>query len=432
MTSRFDPCNAPRCVPWRTKVALFFDSSLHVVLGTLAFGMGVFFLFGLLSLNTFRSPFFDGPFLTSRGEIVSIEGSSFYEGRARPGNEIVEYRYQYRVGGELLKGVAYGHGRSTDLKVGTPLKIEYRIERPDWSRIDGWSALETPDESRFDHWSMATHLSMTKTRIEGLIGPTFFSLVGGVLLVVGVRRGFKNVNLVVNGIVVEGRVIQEVRSNPSTRVRPLSRALYTFRTLHGTELTTQVNTLFGSSPRACETLVYDHREPQKAIRLHSLSKSVQRALTQPVQVERADVEAECIGDPSPSDEIDEINEVEKTVNSRPIESVKKVSLSSVLVKCLVLSCIGAAGAFEFDFLSIHFPDEVVLIGVKQLLAGVCMLAVGGLLTSTPLLSEKPSTQSLTKKRLFVTAIAAIAWVTGLVLTVAAVAGLLYWGYLQFN
>lgn len=399
-------------------MALFFDSAPYLVLGTLAFGVGVIFLFGLLSLNTFRSLLFDGPFLTTRGEIVSIEGSSFYVGRARPGNEIVEYRYRYRVGGELLKGVAYGRGRSTDLKVGTPLKIEYRIEKPDWSRVDDWST--------------ATHLSMAKTRLEDLAAPTLFSLVGGTLLVVGVRRGFKNVNLVVNGIVVEGRAIEEMRSNPSTRVRPSSRALYKFTTLHGTETTTHVNTLFDSGPRANETLVYDHREPQNAVRLRSLSKLVQKALTQPVRVERADVEAEVIRDPSPSDEIDEINKVEKIVNSRPIESVNKVSRNSVLVNCLVLSCIGAAGAFEFNLLSIHFPDEVVLIGVKQLLAGVCMLAVGDLLTLIPLLSEKPSTQLFTKERSFVKAIPAIALATGLVLTVAAVAGLFYWGYLQFK
>jgi hypothetical protein len=433
MTTSIDTQNAPRKTPWTVKVALFFDYGRLIALGLVAFVPGMYFLIALTSLNTFRVFFFEAPFSITHGEIAYVEGTSINIGRAYSSrsNEIFEYGYQYKVGGETLKGVAYDRGVPTDVKVGTQLKIEYRIEKPHWSRLHSWAKVEKPDWSSPGHWSTVeepdwsrhANFGMNMAPLEQSIAPAFFSLIGGILLYVGIRRGLRNVDLLTNGVVTWGKAAEE--TSPHTQ-NALYRS-YKFKTHQGVAITARVaNAWDRRAPRLRdnELLVYDYRRPQKAVSFRLLSKSVQKALTETAQVKSPTSMFESLG------KIGEIDEIEKIVISRP-KPEKSASFKSVPLNFCILACLAAVGVFEFNLLLLHFPDEVILIGVKQLTCGVVALGLGGLLISPPL-SGKPTPQPLVKARPIKKVFAALIIVAGSLLTVASMAGLLYVGYLEFS
>ncbi len=421
MATVFDPQQVPREMRLRVKAAAFFDFARLFVLGALAFGMGVWFLFGMLSLNTYRSLVFNGPFLTTQGEIIDVQETPFCAGRCSRGGHIFEYRYRYKVDGKTLSGTGYG-AESSDLKAGTRLKIEYRVEKPDWSRVDEWSK---------------PRLSMTVKPHDGLLAPAFFSLVGAVLLFVGLRRGFKNMALATHGVVVWGK------AETSTNTQGLLSRLYRFKTRAGIEVTARIAQVWRQqAPRLNdnEQLIYDQRNPQNAVSFRSVSRLVQNVCLEtapsggPVQP-RPLKELDPFKTSDPLQELEQIDAAHQALDQR---ATKKMPLKSVLANVVIVGCMAAVGVFEFQWLLRGRPDQDVLFFLLyQLIGGVITLVLGSSLIS--LFQQAPLPDSGSALREASTArmplakfVGGFAMVVGTVLTMSALAALLYVGYRAFN
>ncbi|RYF38323.1 MAG: hypothetical protein EOO25_17435 [Comamonadaceae bacterium] len=109
-----------------------------------------------------------------------------------------------------------------------------------------------------------------------------------------------------------------------------------------------------------------------------------------------------------------------------IAPARTSSLLSSLVSLAVFSVIAALGVYEFSVIRDHWPDLALEIAGKQLFIGVVLLPIGGLLNAVPLRGDSHAPPSVRG------AIGKLALVAGGILTIAALAGLLYVGAMELG
>lgn len=109
-----------------------------------------------------------------------------------------------------------------------------------------------------------------------------------------------------------------------------------------------------------------------------------------------------------------------------VAPVRTSSLHSSLVSMAVFCVIAALGVYEFNVIRDHWPDRALEIAGKQLFVGLVLLPIGSLLNTAPLRGDSRAPPPLRG------AIGKLTLVAGGILTIAALAGLLYVAAMEFG
>lgn len=244
----------PRYIAPRLKRGIFF-SSPFALFGLIFFVVGCIFpvVFGAQSDYKSLLYFSDSDPVAGATLVAAVPTSASSNKR-----RIVEYKYRYQVQGQLFDGSSYSE--RTGMAPGQQVQVQYVAGQPGLSRIPGMLA------APFEWWvGLATGV---------------LPLVGAGLLVAAFRVYGRNIALVTRGIVTTGAVLDKVLVRPGSKP-PLYRVRFRFKARDGREheasFTTSKVDRLGDEAR--EPLVYDPRDPSRAILLDTLPPEVRQQLT---------------------------------------------------------------------------------------------------------------------------------------------------------
>lgn len=252
MSYSFHSFDIPRQLPLSIKISL--------IMGNVFFVIGIiFFLVGTLSLVVFslmldfNSFGFGDNLQKTSGEILFVESTGSRENKVL----IYKFGYRYVVDEKSFNGVSFQTGQGM-LKPGDIATIEYEKAQPGLSRIEGMRMNEFPF---WVIWFL-------------FIFPT----IGLIFLLVAILGGIKNIRLITYGILTKGKVTGKEPTNTRINNKRVYKVFFEFKTQEGAMIKTSVNThhthLLEDEPE--EMLVYDGSNPEKAVLLDALGKSVRK------------------------------------------------------------------------------------------------------------------------------------------------------------
>lgn len=172
--------SAPRHVPWSLRVQVVL-SGVVPLLGWIILGVGVVLssLFLRISEPIFNDPF-AGRTHTLEGRLVKVEATA-----AKINDDTVQaVHFEYAIGDRSRLGVSYTTGAVPD--VGATVTVEYVRGQPTTARIRGMRTAMFP-------------------AVTGFV--LVFPAIGVLLLLLGVRQGWRRVGLLQNGVLARGRLV---------------------------------------------------------------------------------------------------------------------------------------------------------------------------------------------------------------------------------
>lgn len=241
----------PRLVPLLVRMHVIFGGGISQV-GWALLCVGSVVLRALVLNSDFPSwYYFSGELETAKGAIISSDATHVSEGGDGP--KIVAYRYSFRTpDGQEHEGVSYAAGQQ--LKLGTPVAVEYPKDNPAVSRIKGHRRALFPGF---------------------LVVFGILPLVGLCLVYAGLRRGLIAARLLANGNLAPGTL----KSKQPTNTRINNQTVYKFtfefladdgKTYQATARTHRVQRM-DSEPR--KRLLYDPLDPSRTVLFDNLPGS---------------------------------------------------------------------------------------------------------------------------------------------------------------
>jgi hypothetical protein len=235
----------PRGVPGGIRRKLLFGGAINQM-GWLFFGFGVLF-FWFLALNSeiWSYVLFSGQTGRATGLVTSVVDTRSSESRRR----IYAVDYAFSVAGTKHRGTSYTSVPSSD--AGAVVDIEYRKSSPQISRIRGMRRY------RFSAWAFVC---------------TIFPLVGLGLVVRGLRRGLRDIDVLARGRAAMGVLIAKEPNGVEVNNRSMYDLTFRFRTDDGAEHRGEVSALhtipIEDEPE--ERLLYDPRHPERIVVVDNL------------------------------------------------------------------------------------------------------------------------------------------------------------------
>ncbi|MFN7996264.1 MAG: hypothetical protein U0Q18_21815 [Bryobacteraceae bacterium] len=191
---------APRFIPPLLQWQLLLASPASQI-GWVILGFGSIFIWGFLPHADFSGPRFR-PRETAevRGESLDCRTTRFTEGgsKTRRGTPIYENRYRYTIGVKTYESSSYAKGQCL---AGGPVRVEYLIRQPDFSRVAGMRRKPLSPASSLIALFPATGLAM---------------------ILAGVWKGRRSIRLLRNGSPAVARFLKK----EPTRTRVNNRLVY--------------------------------------------------------------------------------------------------------------------------------------------------------------------------------------------------------------
>ncbi|HET7625535.1 MAG TPA: DUF3592 domain-containing protein [Verrucomicrobiae bacterium] len=241
----------PRVVPLSTRITLLFGNALA------KFGW-IFFAFGMVVVWVFAGYadwsglfLFHGKLETAPAFITSREKTSFSEGgnKQHRGTPIFAYHYQFQRDGKNYTGISYQLGASRS--EGESVLVEFPAGKPTDSRIRG----------------------MRRAPFSLVVSFVFiFPTIGLALALTGFWSGWKNMSLLANGQIAQGRLISKAATNIQVNSRTVFKLTFEFLDPGGQ---TQQAVAKTERPERLENNVfepifYDPQNPGRAVLLDGL------------------------------------------------------------------------------------------------------------------------------------------------------------------
>lgn len=246
--------DTPRQIPLLVKLSLFLGDVIFI-LGLIFSLIGVASMVLISLLVDFSSLRFS-PDTIAKGTITAIEDANASENNHR----IYKFQYQYSLDGDSFKS-GYSYDSNGELKVGDRVEVECESASTK-SRIKGMKL------APFSPWL--------------LLPFSIFPLVGMVMLLFGVRKGVRNLDLLTNGILAKAKVTHKERTNTRINNQYVYKVFFEFKTADGKMAQSSVNThkpyLVEDEPE--EMMLYKPETPEKAVLLDALQRSVKKHFLQ--------------------------------------------------------------------------------------------------------------------------------------------------------
>lgn len=168
---------------------------------------------------------------------------------------IYEYDFTYTTPDNVKRtGMSYDY---YDEFPNDAVEVEYVAAQPEISRIIGM------DRSQMSPWA--------------LLGGAIPLLMGFIFFFIAYKKGKKNLYLVCNGILTEGKIISSERTNTRINNRYVYRVTFQFNA-NGTPIqaVTRTHLMDRITDEAKEKVIYDANDPQNANFVDAMPKSVKR------------------------------------------------------------------------------------------------------------------------------------------------------------
>lgn len=240
----------PRTIPFSIKIGNLFGGFIN------QFGW-IFFSFGLIFVWTFTMQadltswyHFRGNKTETYGILTKVSPTDMTINKRK----VYKYEYSFEDEfGEGFTGISYSNNSS--LSQGKKVLIEFPNNNPDISRIKG----------------------MTRGKI-GLFGlfPLIFPLIGVFFMFFGIKKGLKANRLLTIGFLTEGKLIDKQITNTRVNNKPVIKLTFKFHARDGMpyKLVTKTHRNFLLEDNPTEKLLYDRRNPKKAIMLDTLNTAI--------------------------------------------------------------------------------------------------------------------------------------------------------------
>jgi uncharacterized membrane protein len=218
--------------------------------GWLFFSAGMVFvlIFGAQAdLTAYR---FYGNIATAQGELIRVETTQATEDDQR----IYAYHYRFLTPREdEYRGVSYALHQG--LERGESLTIEYVPENPLISRIEGMRG------NVFPIWAL------------GFV--SIFPFIGGLFIALGLRKGFRAMQILRHGTLTHGRLIDRQRTATKVNNKRVYRLIFEYEDGLGRKFTTTVKTHETDKleDEEQERLIYLQHSPGKAVMVDDLPGS---------------------------------------------------------------------------------------------------------------------------------------------------------------
>lgn len=225
---------APRHVPFSLRVRIVLSGILPL-LGWCFLGLGLVLAAVFLSL---AEPLFDDPFAgplsTVEGKVVEVEATNAKVNGVRV--KAVHFEYVYR---DLVqRGISY----TTDgpPAVGATVPVECTRSQPAQARIRGMRTAMLPSPIAF---------------------VLVFPAIGGLLLVIGLVQGWRRAQLLQNGLLARGQLVDARPTNTKINNQRVHELTFLFRDANGEPRRGKVRShqLAAITDEAEELLLYDPR-----------------------------------------------------------------------------------------------------------------------------------------------------------------------------
>ncbi|HTL81300.1 MAG TPA: DUF3592 domain-containing protein [Bacteroidia bacterium] len=240
----------PRAIPSGLKRRIIFGNPL-VIAAFIPMIVGIILTTVFASLADFKSFKFKGNEPRVKGSITEMTQTN---SRVNHQN-IYKYVFSYKTPDGIARtGISYDTW--WDINDGV-VDVEYLADEPQTARIVGMRGSEF-------------------SPFVALAGLMPF-LIGLIFLIIVIRKGRKNVYLVRNGILTEGKVISMQRTN--TRINNRYVHIVTFQFLVNNAPVTAVtrtHLIERITDEAKEKIIYDSNDPTKANFVDAMPKSVRR------------------------------------------------------------------------------------------------------------------------------------------------------------
>ncbi|EEF62120.1 DUF3592 domain-containing protein [Pedosphaera parvula] len=252
MSTMISASSPPRSVPLSTRLVVLFGGTFSTF-GWFFFGFGMFFVWAMGVKGDYTSAFvMRGKLETASAEVTQVDSTSYTEGGGRHsrGVPIYAYHYKFETGGTGFEGISYRTGR-IGKKPGGHMTVEFPAGRPDRSRIQGMR--------------------------RAVFGPSvamvfLFPMVGLGVVLPGLWRGLKNIRLLANGEMAEGRLVSKTATNVQVNKRTVYELTFTFCDSQGQvrQASTKTHLPERLEDDRREVLVYDRNDYKYAALLDNL------------------------------------------------------------------------------------------------------------------------------------------------------------------
>jgi hypothetical protein len=227
----------PRRVPVSLQIATIFGGPAQIGWIIFALGMTFFLVFAGqadLSFVTMR-----GALAETDGRVTDVRSTGASENR----QAVMANHYEYSVAGARWTGVSYTTGYAA--RTGEEVTVEYKPERPSRSRIAG----------------MRTGVFGPGAFISGI-----FPLIGLIVTIVSMRRGFRRTRMLAEGVLANGKLIDKKPTNMRVNKQRVYALTFEFTARDGRRCETTVRThqTRRLEDEHVEPLLYDPEHPSRA------------------------------------------------------------------------------------------------------------------------------------------------------------------------
>jgi hypothetical protein len=232
---------APRRLSLYSKSTILFGGVIQQ-LGWVLLFFGLIFSVAFIPNSEISYIFtFDGEWVQTKAIIKEISQTSARE------NKIYLYAYTYDFSskdGKLYKGTSYDY-LNENYKTGKTVDVQYKSKNPNHSRIVG----------------------MRRAPFNSIVALVLlFPLVGIVMLVIGLLKGFKALNLVINGKFTKGRKISAEPTGVQINRRPEYKFVFSFEVSGRTyEAICKTHETRKVEDEEKEIILYNEQHPEDAI-----------------------------------------------------------------------------------------------------------------------------------------------------------------------
>jgi hypothetical protein len=244
--------DVPRLLPLGLKLKIMTSGALFWI-GLIFFLFGCTFAYFFSNVMDFKSISFD-PDQKAYGVVREKSFSNCSENK----RSILRYDYDFTTNSGVKQT---GNSYSSDfVEIGETVSVEYETKKPENSRIIGMR------NAPFSVWL-------------GLV-LVIFPGIGLVFLLISFSSGRKKLHLTTNGIITKGKVVLKEATNTVINNRVLYRITFEFKSRNGHTIQAKCTTTEPEKvlDEAEELLLYDERQPEKAILIDTINKAAKEYL----------------------------------------------------------------------------------------------------------------------------------------------------------
>lgn len=245
--SRFDA----RPISLGLKLQVMFGHTLMMIGIVFTFlGLLVFIVFG--SNIDFNESKFDESTPTTSGKVTNVIPTNSYVNDV----QVFKYEYEYYLNSKTLKGECHSTGNYFD--VNQNVTVQYLTDEIEISKIEGTR------KGAFEIWIMFVILP--------------FIFIGGSMLGVRILFGIRAIKLLEYGEITYGTLIDKQPTNTKINNQTVYKLSFQFTASNGNNYTAiaKTHTPYSLEDEQQEKLVYDANNPEKAVLIDSLPKTVKK------------------------------------------------------------------------------------------------------------------------------------------------------------